>query len=688
MWFKINQPDADAFQISSLITSDYVKLKNSDKYAYNFVKELVDSCKISIFPDKIIECIWRSIDDVDYSKNKSKTWEYFTPINPNLARCKFCQSMIKTSGNTTNLRSHLNSKHKMFIPVDMQVNIKKRTAAAVEEPSSSTVERKKLKTQTEMSRNPVLELYERANSYADGGIEAEKLTNSLLNMITVDYMPLCSVEKPGLRQFVKTARPRYTMPCRKTITKLMNDKYDVLKLKVMSNIDKCPFYSLTSDIWTDISQTSYLGVTVHYLSANNLKVQSTNLCVELLDSAHTAKNIANALKTIIKNYNLNMNKIVAMTSDSTPNMIKSINTVFEPEKDRRLPCFAHRLSHVIPAAVLKMSNVQEIIDKVKRIVTVTRKSGPASDELLRRQKRDGKTNSTALKFIQSVETRWNSTYDMRQRFLLLENYVYPVTSKCSHPPPLLSHEETNILKDLVNSMKPVMIIISKISGDSYLTCSMIIPSIAIIKKEIKLSKPKTQEGVAFKAHLSASLDKQFNDIESFKILSIATILDPRYKKLHFQSAITAANAIELINKQMKTNFSQSSGSKSVSTEMKFEEELNEDNIWRYHDELVIKTKAKVHTTDGLSFELKQYITQPIINRSKDPLKHWQLLKPSFPNLYEVAMKYFCVVGTSVPCERLFSEAGNIKNTDRNRLTGSNLNKLLFLSSLSREEWGL
>lgn len=59
--------------------------------------------------------------------------------------------MIKTSGNTTNLRSHLNSKHKMFIPVDMQVNIKKRTAAAVEEPSSSTVERKKLKTQTEMS---------------------------------------------------------------------------------------------------------------------------------------------------------------------------------------------------------------------------------------------------------------------------------------------------------------------------------------------------------------------------------------------------------------------------------------------------------------------------------------------------------------------------------------------------------
>ncbi|XP_044581472.1 E3 SUMO-protein ligase ZBED1-like isoform X2 [Cotesia glomerata] len=244
------------------------------KKAYEFVKEMVDTGKIFIHPDNIIESIWRSIDDVDYSKNKSKAWEYFTPITSNSARCKFCQGIIKTAGNTTNLRCHLNSKHKLFIPVDLQVNNKKRSVAAVEEPSNSTVERKKLKTQTQMAKNPVLQLYEKANSYADGGVEAEKLTNSLLYMVAVDYMPLCSVEKQGLRQFVKTARPRYSMPCRKTITKLMSDKYDVLKIKVMSDIGKCPFYSLTCDIWTDISQKSYLGVTVHYLSANNLEVKA------------------------------------------------------------------------------------------------------------------------------------------------------------------------------------------------------------------------------------------------------------------------------------------------------------------------------------------------------------------------------------------------------------------------------
>ncbi|KAG8040803.1 hypothetical protein G9C98_001791 [Cotesia typhae] len=610
---------------------------------------MVDTGKIFIHPDNIIESIWRSIDDVDYdllkyppesysnseaedsssktqsspeksrsdpnhkltqpidsemttltnmhslsknseqdsqkshtnantcandlstfnsgnlttSKNKSKAWEYFTPITSNSARCKFCQGIIKTAGNTTNLRCHLNSKHKLFIPVDLQANNKKRSVAAVEEPSNSTVERKKLKTQTQMAKNPVLQLYEKVNSYADGGVEAEKLTNSQLYMVAVDYMPLCPVETQGLRQFVKTARPRYSMPCRKTITKLMSDKYDVLKIKVMSDI-----------------------VTGFRAYCRKKKEQ-----------------IACSLKMIFENYNLDINKIVAVTSDSAPNMIKSINTVFQPENDSRLPCFAHRLSHVVPTAISKMSNIKEIIDKVKRIVMITRKSVPASDELLSLQKRDGKTDGTALKFIQSVETRWNSTYIMLERFLLLENYVYPVTSKCNHRPPLLSHEETTILKDLVHLMKPVMIIISKISGDSYLICSMIIPSVAIMKKEISLSKPKTEEGIAFKAHLSASLDNQFKDIESFKILGITTILDPRYKKLHFQSAMSAANAVDFINKPMKLSFSKSSGSKSVSTEDIFVEELNADNIWRYHDELVAKTKAKVHTMDGLTFEL-------------------------------------------------------------------------------------
>ncbi|GFX68062.1 cullin-4A [Trichonephila clavipes] len=45
------------------------------------------------------------------------------------------------------------------------------------------------------------------------------------------------------------------------------------------------------------------------------------------------------------------------------------------------------------------------------------------------------------------------------------------------------------------------------------------------------------------------------------------------------------------------------------------------------------------------------------------------------------MMYMSNVGSSVPCERLFSIAGNIASDERNRLDPSRLDRLLFLKSL-------
>lgn len=47
-----------------------------------------------------------------------------------------------------------------------------------------------------------------------------------------------------------------------------------------------------------------------------------------------------------------------------------------------------------------------------------------------------------------------------------------------------------------------------------------------------------------------------------------------------------------------------------------------------------------------------------------------------------------MVATSVPSERLFSKSGQIMTDSRNRLTGEHLNKLLFLGSLSENDWNL
>ncbi|KYN50726.1 hypothetical protein ALC56_02494, partial [Trachymyrmex septentrionalis] len=83
-------------------------------------------------------------------------------------------------------------------------------------------------------------------------------------------------------------------------------------------------------------------------------------------------------------------------------------------------------------------------------------------------------------------------------------------------------------------------------------------------------------------------------------------------------------------------------------------------------------------------KLKCYLNRSVINMSSCPIKFWN----NHPNtrISAIANRHFTLVGTSVPSECLFSKAGIILNEARNRLSGKHLNQLLFLNSLSIEDW--
>jgi hypothetical protein len=38
-------------------------------------------------------------------------WKHFQKVTPNTAKCNMCSKILKTSGNTTNLKTHLKQKH-------------------------------------------------------------------------------------------------------------------------------------------------------------------------------------------------------------------------------------------------------------------------------------------------------------------------------------------------------------------------------------------------------------------------------------------------------------------------------------------------------------------------------------------------------------------------------------------------
>ena len=67
---------------------------------------------------------------------------------------------------------------------------------------------------------------------------------------------------------------------------------------------------------------------------------------------------------------------------------------------------------------------------------------------------------------------------------------------------------------------------------------------------------------------------------------------------------------------------------------------------------------------------------------------WNNNQNSFPILSRITRKYLSIPATSVPCERLFSDAGNLVTSKRTRLGHEVVNQLLFVkrNSLCCKIW--
>lgn len=62
--------------------------------------------------------------------------------------------------------------------------------------------------------------------------EVEKVTNLLLFWVAKDNLPLSEVDGEGFKVFMKEVFPKYKTPGRKKLTKLLDEKYNILSKKI------------------------------------------------------------------------------------------------------------------------------------------------------------------------------------------------------------------------------------------------------------------------------------------------------------------------------------------------------------------------------------------------------------------------------------------------------------------------
>jgi len=172
-------------------------------------------------------------------------------------------------------------------------------------------------------------------------------------------------------------------------------------------------------------------------------------------------------------------------------------------------CFAHTLNLIVQSALELES---DIIDKVKAIVTYFRKSIVANNKLKTYQINN--SINTAKILIQDVQIRGTMG--------LLDKAPENVKS-----------EEWIILKELYTILKPFEEATRAVSGESYMTASIVI---VLAQGLINVFNKFTKMDFNIRVHniinkLISNMEDQdvWKNIDKSKILCRCTFLDPRFK---------------------------------------------------------------------------------------------------------------------------------------------------------------
>jgi len=161
---------------------------------------------------------------------------------------------------------------------------------------------------------------------------------------------------------------------------------------------------------------------------------------------------------------------------------------------------------------------------------------------------------------------------------------------------MLTISEMEIIKECIILLKPFESATKDISGDKYVSASLVIPLANCIKTAFERIKLSNSLIILLQSELKKQIENRLNQLEASLFLSAATILGPRFKKLHFTSPLCASTAISILSDEIKQSLKGQGTSSSpllpstlpLPSTSTPSELTTGTNIWSIHDEFVAR----------------------------------------------------------------------------------------------------
>ena len=202
---------------------------------------------------------------------KAGVWGYFgfrtkldsEELDRTVAICKLCSTAVKFCNNTTNLRAHISRHHP----------------------------EKKLEDEPKTPRDPKQQVLDVSavctHKLPSTSPKALRITEAIGKFICQDLRPYSVVENVGFRSMVEAMEPRYRIPTREHLTKVVVPRlYNKTKTTVKDALASAERVALTCDGWTSRTTEAYVTITSHFIN-DNWEIVSYVLQTRPMPESHT-----------------------------------------------------------------------------------------------------------------------------------------------------------------------------------------------------------------------------------------------------------------------------------------------------------------------------------------------------------------------------------------------------------------
>lgn len=590
---------------------------------------------------------------------RSKAWNYFTKIRDDAVQCKLCATELKYANSPGTMLNHLRLKH----------------------PSVSCA--KERKNQTSMA-------VESSNSRKCSRQRAEKVTNLLCSMIITDMLPVSVVEGTGFRALMSFVEPEYCVPGGQTVMSRLEMCYDNCVKSLREHLGAAVQVAFTTYRWTALTAESYMTVICHYIE--NWELRSAVLHTESLALHHATENVAEKLHSVVERWGL-AGRVLACVHDHTSDVLAEVPKYVSWEF---ISCFNHTLQLAIDDG-FSSCGVACVVAAANRLVAHFHHCSVAAEALVRKQ---AKLQVKQHCLIQSC-SRWMSVHNMFERLCEQRWSITAVLSDGSVTKPSAAQklqmpdEHWQFIEDILPLLSTLKYATAAVSAEQSFSISDIYPICnSLLQTHLRTGSPAEHGNVAnFKAAVRHSLEHRMKPNDpaiAAKPALIASMLDPRHKHMRFLSPVlqvTAKSKLLQLASPVGVETLQKIGTEPKKKEVAEVNELTEpihQTMCEAKKSAIVMLLGEDYSVKGnvenaVENELNTYFREPCPSLECSPLAWWKVNVQRFPTLGKLAQSYLCVPASSVPAERLFSNAGLTENCLITRLTAEHVNMLIFLN---------